>query len=71
MSGTIRPHLNIDLSNAVPLKCPCGGEYFHPLIELYKLPKVASPVGKAATIHKTVYMCYTCGKILDDKALTG
>lgn len=56
--------INIDLNNATPMKCPCGGEHFTGGFKLFKVSALVSPTGQEIIVPMAVFLCHQCGEIL-------
>ena len=60
----LRPgeQIQIDLKNAVPKVCECGGKYFQPVVMLFTVSALLSPTGAELTAQMPVLICYNCKK---------
>lgn len=54
----------IDLKNATPRLCECGGKYFQPLVTLLTIPALMSPTGQELIVQQQAYSCMECKAIL-------
>ena len=50
----------VDLKNAVPKVCECGGKYFIPVVALYSLSALLSPTGQELMAQQPVLVCMEC-----------
>jgi hypothetical protein len=54
----------INLKNAVPRLCECGGKYFQQVFMAYTIPPLMSPTGQELTVQQPALMCIECGAAL-------
>ena len=54
----------VDLKNAVPKLCECGGKYFQPVVMLYTVSALMSPTGQELTAQTPVLICMDCKELL-------
>jgi hypothetical protein len=52
--------IQVDLKNAVPKVCECGGKYFQPVVMLYTVSALVSPTGQELTAQQPVLVCLDC-----------
>ena len=54
-------NINVDLSTLPKRKCHCGSETFIPAINLYEVPAILSPNGKAGIVATDAgFVCLAC-----------
>ena len=56
--------IQIDLKNAVPKVCECGGKYFQPVVMLFTVSALLSPTGQELTAQQPVLVCMECKAVL-------
>jgi hypothetical protein len=63
---TLQPgqQIQVDLKNATPKVCECGGKYFQPVAMLFTVSALVSPTGQELTAQSPVLVCRECGKEL-------
>ncbi len=59
--------VNIDLDKATPKICECGCKYFIPVIVVYTVSALVSPIGKELTAQQPVLLCMECKALLNLK----
>jgi hypothetical protein len=52
------------LKNATPRLCGCGCKYFVPVVAVYTVSALVSPIGKELTAQQPVLVCRDCGEML-------
>ena len=62
--------IQVDLDKATPKVCECGCVFFIPVIKVFTVSAILSPVGKELTAQVPVLVCKKCDKVLDLKAVT-
>ncbi len=63
--------VNVDLDKATPKVCECGCEFFTPVIQVYTVSALLSPIGKELTAQQPVLVCLECKKVLNLKPVEG
>lgn len=59
--------MNLSLSDFSHVSCPkCQNEIFDMFYKIMRLSALKSPSGKEQFIHLPVYVCASCGAILDE-----
>lgn len=61
--------ITVDLKNATPKVCECGCKFFIPVVQVFTVSALLSPVGKELTAQVPVLICLECRKVLDLKAV--
>jgi hypothetical protein len=56
--------IQVDLKNAVPKVCECGGKYFQPVVMLYTVSALVSPTGQELTAQQPCLICLDCKKAI-------
>lgn len=56
--------VHVDLTNAKQRSCECGCKYFIPVMTVYTVPALVSPIGKELTAQQPVLLCRECGELL-------
>jgi hypothetical protein len=56
--------INVDLKNATPRLCECGCKYFTPVVQVFTVSALVSPIGKELTAQQPVLLCRECGELL-------
>ena len=59
--------VEIDLKNATPLICECGCKYFIPVMTVFIVSALVSPIGKELTAQVPALICRECGEVLEVK----
>ena len=59
--------VEIDLKNATPRLCECGCKYFVPVMTVYIVSALLSPIGKELTAQVPALLCKECGTMLEVK----
>ena len=59
--------INVDLSNATPRLCECGCKYFVPVMTIFMVSALLSPIGKELTAQVPALICRECGTVLEVK----
>jgi len=59
--------IQVDLTNAMPKICECGCKYFIPVVTVFTVSAILSPIGKELTAQVPVLVCMACKKPLDLK----
>ena len=59
--------INVDLTNATPRLCECGCKYFVPVMTLFTVSALLSPIGKELTALVPALLCRECGTVLEVK----
>ncbi len=60
----IQQQVQINLDNATQQKCVCGCNFFMPVVMVYTVSALISPVGKELTAQQQVLVCLECRKPL-------
>jgi hypothetical protein len=55
----------VDLKNSIQKLCPCGGRYFQPVIEVFTVSALVSPIGQELVVQKPGLMCLECKVVLE------
>ncbi len=65
----LRPgqQIQVDLTNATPKVCECGCKYFIPVIQVYTVSALVSPIGQELTAQQPVLVCMECKRPLNLK----
>jgi hypothetical protein len=50
----------VDLKNAVPKACECGGKYFQAVVMLFTVSALVSPTGQEMLAQQPVLVCMDC-----------
>lgn len=58
--------VNMDMSKSKEMKCKCGDQVFMQATIFRKIPKLISNTPNDAVIPIEVYLCASCGTILDE-----
>ncbi len=53
--------VNVDLSKATQKLCLCGCALFIPVVQVFTVSALLSPVGKELTVQQPVLICKNCG----------
>ena len=61
--------INVDLRNAVRVKCVCGSEFFTSAIVVYRVSALVSPTGQDLIAQQPVIICLECKKVLDQRKM--
>jgi hypothetical protein len=56
--------IQVDLKNAVPKVCECGGKYFQPAVMLFTVSALLSPTGQELMAQQPVLICLDCKKTI-------
>jgi len=56
--------MQVDLKDAVPVKCECGGKYFTQAIQVYKISALLSPNGQELIAQQPCLICLDCKEVL-------
>lgn len=56
--------IQVDLKNATPKVCECGCKFFMPVVTVYTVSALVSPIGKELTAQQPVLVCMECKKVL-------
>jgi hypothetical protein len=56
--------IQVDLTNATQKLCGCGCKYFVPVVAVYTVSALVSPIGKELTAQQPVLVCRDCGEML-------
>lgn len=59
--------INVDLDKATQRACECGCKYFVPMVTIYVVSALLSPVGKELTAQVPVLLCKECGEVFNVK----
>lgn len=59
--------INVDLDKATQRACACGCKYFVPMVTVYTVSALLSPVGKELTAQVPVLLCLDCGEVFNVK----
>ena len=59
--------VEIDLKNATPRLCECGCKYFIPVMTVFIVSALVSPIGKELTAQVPALICRECGEVLEVK----
>ena len=59
--------IQVDLTNAIPKVCECGCKYFIPVIQVFTVSALVSPIGQELTAQQPVLICLECKKPLNLK----
>ncbi len=59
--------IQVDLKNAVPRQCECGCKYFIPVVAVFTVSALVSPIGQELTAQQPVLVCMECKKMLKNK----
>ncbi len=59
------------LKNATPKMCECGCKYFIPVMTIFTVSALLSPIGKELTAQVPVLICLECKAPLDLKPAEG
>lgn len=60
--------ITVDLKNAISRQCECGCKYFIPVIQVYTVSALVSPVGQELTAQQPVLVCMECKALLNLKS---
>lgn len=52
----------VDLKDATPNVCECGCKYFIPVVQLFTVSAIVSPIGKELTAQQPCLICMECKK---------
>ena len=61
--------IQVDLKNATPRQCECGCKYFIPVVTVYTVSALLSPIGKELTAQQPVLVCMECKKLLENNEI--
>jgi hypothetical protein len=50
----------VDLKDAVPKLCECGSEFFVPVLKLFTVSALVSPLGKETIAQVPALVCFRC-----------
>jgi len=64
---SLQQTITVDLSNATPIKCTCGGDIFIPAFRVKKLSALLSPTGQEMVIPVQTLICIQCNSELSVK----
>lgn len=56
--------VQVDLRNAKQRNCECGCQYFIPVMTVYTVPALVSPIGRELTAQQPVLICLECKAVL-------
>ena len=56
--------IQVDLTNATPRLCECGCKYFTPVVQVFTVSSLVSPIGKELTAQQPVLICLECKAVL-------
>jgi len=56
--------IQIDMKNAIPKLCACGGDIFLPATKLFSVSALVSPTGQELTVRQEVLVCKSCGEVV-------
>jgi hypothetical protein len=56
--------IQVDLTNATPKVCECGCKYFIPVVHVFTVSALVSPIGKELTVQQPVLICMDCKVVL-------
>ena len=56
--------IQVDIKNAVPRYCSCGGKYFLPAVSVYIISALLSPTGQELLVQQPVLTCMDCKELL-------
>jgi hypothetical protein len=56
--------ITVDLTNATPKVCECGCKYFIPVVQVFTVSALVSPIGKELTAQQPVLICLECKAVL-------
>ena len=59
--------IQVDLTNATPRLCACGCKYFVPVMTVFTVSALMSPIGKELTAQVPALLCKDCGTVLEVK----
>ena len=62
--------IQVDLKNATPKTCECGCKYFIPVVMVFTVSALLSPIGKELTAQQPCLVCMECKKLLNNKETT-
>jgi hypothetical protein len=52
------------LKNATPKVCECGCKYFIPVVSVFTVSALVSPIGKELTAQQPVLICLDCKAVM-------
>jgi len=52
--------IQVDLKDATPKLCSCGGKFFQPAIMCYTVSALLSPTGQELLAQQPVLLCLDC-----------
>jgi len=58
-------NMNITKDDVAAVACNCGCDIFSLLYKLGRVNSFKSPTGKETYIHMPVYVCASCGEVMD------
>lgn len=56
--------IQVDLKNATPKFCECGCKYFVPVVQVFTVSALVSPIGKELTAQQPILICKDCGELM-------
>jgi len=56
--------IQVDLTNATPRLCECGCKYFVPVMTVFTVSALVSPIGKELTAQQPVLICLECKAVM-------
>jgi len=59
--------IQVDLKNATQRACECGCKFFIPVVQVFTVSALVSPVGQELTAQQPVLICMDCKKLLGAK----
>ena len=59
--------IQVDLTNATPRLCECGCKHFVPVMTVFTVSALMSPIGKELTAQVPALLCKDCGTVLEVK----
>ncbi len=72
---TLKPgeqvQIQVDLDKATPRICECGCKFFIPVIQVFIVSALLSPVGKELTAQVPALICLECKAPLNLKPMEG
>jgi len=57
----------VDLKNATQTLCECGCKYFMPVVMIYQVSTILSPIGKELSAQIPALICLECRKPWEPK----
>jgi hypothetical protein len=60
--------IQIDLKDATPKTCECGCKFFIPVVQVFTVSALVSPIGKELTAQLPALVCMECKKAWEPMA---